>query len=114
MLAASEVQTNHAQLFSALLACVSAAGTAECQGGVLAAAVEVLLLLFGAGNQSGDEVADRGAALALMAALCKLRGQLAGGGPPAAAVAQLGSALAERCTAVCCLACVPEVCATGH
>ena len=101
VLAPSELLCNHASLFAFLMACVSEAGS-SCQGDVLAAGVEVLLLLFGPGNHARDEEADLVAMIALMAALCQLGGRVGGGGGAATAAAQLGSALAERCPEVCC------------
>lgn len=85
------------QLFAGVLSALVGAGRPPA---VLDAAVQALLLVFGAETFSGgDENAERAATAATLSALCTLRNRLAGAsGEEGAAVGvtQLGSALAER------------------
>ena len=84
------------QLFSGFL---SALAGPQRPPAVVDAAVQALLLILGADTFSGnDEAAERAAAAATLSALASLRHRLGGheGEALAVAVAQLGSALAER------------------
>lgn len=101
ILTPAQVQAQQGQLLGATLELLVHPSSSE---GVVEAAVQLLLLVYGPDNFSADEQADLAATAALVRALLGTRGRLAGAPSDTlpAGVAKLAAAVAERAPEFCC------------